>query len=240
MAKIIQFSNKNMEESAKQAILELSNYAIYDSTNELLLDSEEIENRLNEMMLNDNVKSRAAVLSGLYFYTSVYVAGDEDNWREYRLRNNNSYYYAVYTDESKILKQKRYDDYTEYSFRMIIDDLAEENENTEIIVNPKSKNSVSLTLQLLRTAAELIEQAVSFVDKLMKEGLKSDSLTDILFERFEFRRVEIKLNDGSIIIGEVTATSYGDEPNANYEVETKEKTLTVYRKDIAFIKEIDF
>ena len=72
----------------------------------------------------------------------------------------------------------------------------------------------------------------------MKTGLTSENLTDILFERFEFRTVRIELLDGSEIEGEVIETTYGGEPNAYYIVSVNGQEQKVFRKDIALIWEI--
>ena len=69
-----------------------------------------------------------------------------------------------------------------------------------------------------------------FADGLMKVGLTSESLTDILFERFEFRNVRIDLFDGETVEGEVVATTYGYEPNAYYTVSVNGRERKVFRK----------
>ena len=86
---------------------------------------------------------------------------------------------------------------------------------------------------------DIANKAIDFADGLMREGLSADRLTDKLFERFDFRNVEITLTNGLKVCGEVTALSFGDEPDANFEItlENGERDI-VYRKDVAFIKEV--
>ena len=216
----------------------LLNQAICDSTDEILIDHEDIEERLENLAKNDSLENRIKVICGLCFFDMAIVLGGED-WKEYTMQEEDSYGYVVFTHINKI-PQKQYKKigFEEFSFRRIIEELADEKGSVEIYVNPGSSASFIFNLQVIRATLEIIDKAVEFADEQMKKGYSGEELTDVMFERFEFRNVEITLKDNQKLVGEVTSLSYGDDPNANYEITAGEKKVTIYRKDIAFIKDL--
>ena len=239
MAKIIPFPSDGWEEKSKELLLGLSDEAIYDDTYQLLLDAQEIEIRMHNMYLNDNTETRTLLLSGFCLFTDAYVVGNDKNWTEYKIGYENSEFYAVYTREDKIPKRdrKKYG-CVELSVRSIVEGLVNESGQVELIVNKSDADYCVLTLALLRASIDIADTSIKFADGLMKVGLTSESLTDILFERFEFRNVRIDLFDGETVEGEVVETTYGYEPNAYYTVSVNGRERKVFRKDIVMINEI--
>lgn len=239
MAKIIPFPGDGWEEKSRELLLGLANEAIYDDTYQLLLDAEEIEKRLHNLWLNDNTETRTYFLSGFCLFTDAYVVGNENTWTLHKKKSKNSEFYAVYTREDKIpVRERKKYGCVELTVKSIIESLANESGQVELVVNMEDKDNCVLTLVLLRSSIDIVDTAVNFADSLMKVGLTSESLTDILFERFEFRSVRIELFDGETIEGEVVETTYGDEPNAYYTVSVNGRERKVFRKDIVMINEI--
>lgn len=240
MAKIYNFPTDWGKHTTEELFTMFANDAICASMDETLIDSEDIEARLAELSKEDCAENRSRLIMGLLFYNDVIIVGDEDNWTNEKIVYNGSQGFAVYTSAEKLPTNKRnFKCYFELSFRLILEKLTDESNDVDIYVNPGDKDGWTFSLALLRMSMDIANKAIDFADGLMREGLSADRLTNKLFERFDFRRVEITLTNGSKLCGEVTALSYGDEPDANYEI-TKEngETVTVYRSDIAFIKEV--
>lgn len=240
MAKIYNFPTDWGKHTAEELFTMFANDAICASTDETLIDSEDIEARLAELSKKDCAENRSWLIMGLLFYNDVIIVGDEDNWTNEKIAYNGSQGFAVYTSVEKLPTNKRnFKCYFELSFRLILEKLTDESNDVDIYVNPGDKDGWTFSLALLRMGMDIANKAIDFADGLMRVGLSVDRLTNKLFERFDFRRVEFTLTNGSKLCGEVTALSYGDEPNANYEI-TKEngERVTVYRADIAFIKEV--
>lgn len=240
MAKIYNFPTDWGKHTTEELFTMFANDAIRASTDETLIDSEDIEARLAELSKKDCAENRSWLIMGLLFFNDVIIVGDEDTWTNNKIAYNGSQGFAVYTSVEKLPTNKRnFKCYFELSFRLILDKLTNENNDVDIYVNPGDKNGWTFSLALLRASMDIANKANDFADGLMREGLSAYRLTDKLFERFDFRKVEIALTNGSKVCGEVTALSYGDESDANYEI-TKEngERVTVYRTDIAFIKEI--
>lgn len=239
MAKIIPFPSDDWEAKSRELVLSLSNEAIYDDTYALLLDAEEIESRMHKMYLNDNNETRTSFLSGFCMFADAYVIGNEETWTQHKHKSKNSEFFAIYIREDKIpvKEQKKYG-CVDLTVKDIAQRLKNESGQVELVINAGDTDSCTLTLLLLRASLDIVDTALTFADNLMKTGLTSESLTDILFERFEFRTVRIELLDGSEIEGEVIETTYGGEPNAYYIVSVNGQEQKVFRKDIALIWEI--
>lgn len=240
MAKIYNFPTDWGKHSTEELFIMFANDAICASTNETLIDGEDIEARLAELSKKDCAENRSWLIMGLLFFNDVIIVGDEDTWTNNKISYNGSNGFAVYTSVEKLPNNKKnFKCYFELAFRIILEKLADESSDVDIYVNPGDKNGWTFSLALLRMSLDIANKAIDFADGLMKEGLSADRLTVKLFERFDLRNVEITLANGSKLCGEVTALSYGDEPDANYEI-TKEngERVTVYRADIAFIKEV--
>lgn len=217
-----------------------ANDAICASTDENLIDSDDIEDRLAELSKNDSVENRSWLTMGLLFFNNVIILGDEVTWTENKIAYNGSQGYAVYTSVEKLPKNKRsFKDYFELCFRFVLEKLNAESNNVDIYVNPGDKNGWTFSLAYLRMCMDIANKATDFADDLMKKGLTAEGLTDKLFERFDFVNVEITLTDGTKLTGEVEAVTFGNEENAHYEmIKTDGTKLDVYRKDITFIKQI--
>ncbi len=239
MGKIINFPPEGVRSgSFEKGIVFLTNEAICDSTNEMLIDGEDIEERLERLKNEDTMENRLSLISGLFFFDMAIVIGEEKDWKEHRVKDGDSLGYAVFTRAEKIPSGGKRVEYQEFSFRNIIKELSEEADNVEIYVNPGSEEGFILTLQMLRYMQKIIDNAVDFADEQMKKGYAGEKLTDKMFERYEWRTVEITMKDQRKIIGEVTGCSYGDDPKAQYTVTVGEQEVKVARKEIAFIKEI--
>lgn len=237
MGKIIQFSQEWGKISNEDAILMLANHAICDSTDELLIDGETIEDRLMSILENDTIENKISLVTGLCFFNSAYVIGKENSWKEYKSAAENAYF--IFTDLDKIpTKHYKKRNFTEISFRIFVERLSDESNEVELYINPGNKASYIVSLEVIRASLELIDKAIEFADEQMKKGYSGETLTDVMFERYEYRTVEVQLKNGETVRGEVVGTSYGDEPNAHYELELDGQSTTVYRKDIAFIREI--
>lgn len=240
MAKIYNFPTDWGKHTPEELFAMFANDAICASTDETLIDSEDIEARLAELSKKDCAENRSWLIMGLLFFNDVIIIGDEDTWTKDKIAYNGSKGFAVYTSVEKLPENKRnFKYYFELAFRIILEKLANESNDIDIYVNPGDKNGWTFSLALLRASMDIANKAIDFADGLMREGLSADHLTDKLFERFDFRNVEITLTNGSKVCGEVTALSFGKEPDANYKI-TKEndERVIVYRKDIAFIKEV--
>lgn len=240
MAKIYNFPSDWGKHTTEELFLMFANNAICADTDETLIDSEDIENRLAELSKNDTAENRSFVIMGLLFYNGAIILGDENSWTKDKISYNGTQGYAVYTSVEKLPSNKRnFKCYFELAFRLILERLVDESNDVDIYVNPGDKNGFTFSLALLRMSMKIAEEAIEFADALMKKGLDANGLTDKLFERFDFRNVEITLIDGTKICGEVTALSFGNEPNANYEIiKASGERVAVYRRDIVFIKEI--
>jgi hypothetical protein len=238
MAEILQFPQGNNEEFEK-LVSEFVNQAVCDSTDELLIDGHTIEGRIAKLCADNTMQNKVAFISGLCAFSDAYIIGDDDTWMDYKLKQGNFEGYAVFTDIDKVPADKRRRrQFTSTSFRYMIGQLEGESGKIEFCLNPNEKNSYIISLELLRVSLELYDKASDFTDDLMKKGLKAESLTDVLFERFDYRLVEITLKNGTKLSGQVECPTFGDDPNAHYELTADDKTIDVFRKDIAFIKEI--
>lgn len=222
-------------------LLQLANDAICADTDSVLLNSADIEDRLLAVNKNDTPENRSYLIMGLLFYTDVILVGTETTWKSRKLNQNGLCGYAVYTSVEKLPEYVRISKiYFDASFDYILRELQKEKDDVNIYLNPGDVNGVTFSLQLLRLMKEIADKAIDFADGLMKRGLEEKELTDTLFERFDFRQVKIKLKNGAEIEGQVTGLSFGDDPNANYEVTQKSgEPITVYRRDISYIREID-
>jgi hypothetical protein len=240
MAKIYNFPTDWGKHTQEELISIFANDAICASTDENLIDSDDIEDRLAELSKNDSVENRSWLTMGLLFFNNVIILGDEVTWTENKIAYNGSQGYAVYTSVEKLPKNKRsFKDYFELCFRFVLEKLNAESNNVDIYVNPGDKNGWTFSLAYLRMCMDIANKATDFADDLMKKGLTAEGLTDKLFERFDFVNVEITLTDGTKLTGEVEAVTFGNEENAHYEmIKTDGTKLDVYRKDITFIKQI--
>lgn len=240
MAKIYNFPIDWGKHTLEELFAIFANDAISASTDELLIDSEDIESRLAELSNKDCAENRSWLIMGLLFFNDVIIVGDEDTWIKNKISYNGSQGFAVYTSVNKLPKNKRnFKNYFELAFRLILEKLEAENNDIDIYVNPGDKNGWTFSLALLRMSMDIANKATDFADELMKKGLDANGLTDKLFERFDFRNVEITLKDGTKLIGEVETVTFGNDVNAHYELtKSDDEKLDVYRKDIAFIKEI--
>ena len=226
---------------AEDMLLQLANDAICADTDSVLMDSTDIEKRLVAVNQNDTPENRSSLIMGLLFYNEAILVGTETSWKSRKLTQNGMCGYAVYTSAEKLPEYVRMSKvYFDAPFGYILGELQKEKDDVNIYLNPGDVNGVTFSLQLLRLMKEIADKAVDFADGLLKRGLEEKDLTDTLFERFDFRQVHIKLKDGREIEGEVTGLSYGDDPNAKYEVTQKSgEPITVYRRDISYIREID-
>ena len=240
MAKIYNFPADWGKHTQEELFLMFANDAICASTDENLIDGNDIENRLAELSKNDNVENRSWLTMGLLFFNNVIILGNEETWTENKITYNGSQGFAVYTSVEKLPKNKRnFKDYFELCFRFILEKLANESNDVDIYVNPGDKNGWTFSLAYLRMCLDIADKANDFADDLMNKGLTAEGLTDKLFERFDFVNVEITLTDGTKLKGEVEAVTYGNDENAHYEmIKTDGTKLDVYRKDIVFIKKI--
>jgi len=237
MGEIIKFP-VNQEDTDKLILL-VANNAITDSTNELLIDFEEIEKRLSDLRKYDTMENRILLISGLCFFNDAYVVGEDDDWEKYKMQGTKVKSYAVFTNlnkmPKKLVKERKY---TEKSFRTIVDKLNKKYEKYEIYINPEKDDGYIFTSDLIKVFFDLIDKAVKFADDRMKEGYKGEELTAIMFEKFDFRNVEITLKNGNKIKTQVQASTFGDEPNARYTYLMDGEEKEVLKKDIIFIKEI--
>ena len=237
MSEIIKFPVN--EEESKELILLLANYAIADSTNELSINFEEIEERLSALRKHETIENRVQLLSGVCFFYDAYVIGEDHEWEECTMKGTEVKSYAIFTSlnkmPKKIVKAKRY---SENSFRNIVDKLNKKDEKYETYINPGKNDGYIFTSELIKVSFDLIDIAIKFADDNMKKGYKGEELTDIMFERFDFRNVEITLNNGKTIKTQVEASTFGDDPNARYTYNVNGEEKEILRKDIAFIKEI--
>lgn len=240
MAKIFNFPTDWGKHTSEDLFTMFANDAICASTDELLIDSEDIEKRLAELSKRDCAENRSWLIMGLLFFNDVILVGDEDSWTKDKISYNGSQGFAVYTSVEKLPKDKRsFKCYFELAFRLILEKLSNESNDVDIYVNPGDKNGWTFSLALLRMSMDIANKATDFADGLMKKGLDANGLTDKLFERFDFVNVEIILTNGTKLTGEVEAVTFGDDENAHYEMtKTDGKKVEVFRKDIAFIKEI--
>lgn len=238
MAKIYNFPTDWGKHSQEELFLIFANDAICASTDENLIDSDSIEDRLAELSKNDSVENRSWLTMGLLFFNDVIILGDEETWTENKIAYNGSQGYAIYTSIEKLPKNKRnFKYYFELCFRFILEKLAHESDSVDIYVNPGDKDGWTFSLAYLRMCMDIANKANDFADDLMKKGLTAERLTDKLFERFDFVNVEITLTDGTKLTGEVEAVTFGNDENAHYEMIKADGTnLVVYRKDISFIK----
>lgn len=238
MAKIYNFPSDWGKHTQEELFLILANDAICASTDENLIDSDDIEHRLAELSKNDCVENRSWLIMSLLYFSDVIILGNEETWTENKVAYNGSQGFAVYTSVEKLPKNKRnFKYFFEHSFRFVLDSLIGESNNVDIYINPGDKNGWTFSLALLRMCMDIANKAIDFVDELMKKGITAEGLTDKLFERFDFVNVEITLKDGTKLTGEVEAVTYGDEENAHYEMTNSDGTrMDVYRKDIDFIK----
>ena len=222
-------------------LLQLANDAICADTDSVLLNSADIEDRLLAVNKNDTPENRSYLIMGLLFYTDVILVGTETSWKSRKLTQNGLCGYAVYTSVEKLPEYVWISKiYFDASFDYILRELQKEKDDVNIYLNPGDVNGVTFSLQLLRLMKEIADKAIDFADGLMKRGLEEKELTDTLFERFDFRQVKIKLKNGAEIEGQVTGLSFGDDPNANYEVTQKSgEPITVYRRDISYIRATD-
>lgn len=239
MAKIYNFPSDWGKHTQEELFLMLANDAICASTDENLIDSDDIEYRLAELSKNDSVENRSWLIMGLLYFSDVVILGNEATWTENKIDYNGSQGFAVYTSVEKLPKNKRnFKYYFEHSFRFVLESLAGESNNIDIYINPGDKDGWTFSLALLRMSMDIANEATGFADDLMKKGITAEGLTDKLFERFDFVNVEITLKDGTKLTGEVEAVTYGDDENAHYEMTKNDgEKLDVYRKDIAFIKQ---
>jgi len=237
MGEIIKFPIN--EEDTNKLILLTANNVIADSTNELLINYEEIEERLSNLLKHETMENRVMLLSGLCFFTDAYVIGEEDDWEKYIMQGTKVKSYAVFTNLNKIPKKiVKERNYTENSFRNIVDILNKKNEKYELYINPGKKEGYIFTSDLIKIFFDLADLAIKFADERMKEGYQGEELTPIMFERFDFRNVEITLKNGNIIKTQVQAPTFGDELNARYTYDFDGEEKEIFKKDIAFIKEI--
>ncbi|MDE6505197.1 MAG: hypothetical protein K2L42_04925 [Clostridia bacterium] len=240
MAKIYNFPTDWGKHTQEELFSIFANDAICASTDENLIDSDDIEDRLSELRKNDRVENRSWATFGLLFFNDVLIMGNEETWTENKITYNGSQGYAVYTSVGKLPVNKRnFKNYFELCFRFILEKLNAESNSIDIYVNPGDKNGWTFSLGYLRMCMDIANKATAFADDLMKKGLTAENLTNKLFERFDFVNVEITLKDGTKLMGEVEAVTFGNDENAHYEMTTIDGTkLDVYRKDIAFIKQI--
>ena len=222
-------------------LLQLANDAICADTDSVLMDSTDIEKRLVAVNQNDTPENRSSLIMGLLFYNEAILVGTETSWKSRKLTQNGMCGYAVYTSAEKLPEYVRMSKvYFDAPFGYILGELQKEKDGVNIYLNPGDVNGVTFSLQLLRLMKEIADKAIDFADGLMKRGLEEKELTDTLFERFDFRQVKIKLKNGAEIEGQVTGLSFGDDPNANYEVTQRNgEPIAVYRRDISYIREID-
>lgn len=238
MGRILNFPPEGVRNADfEQSFIFFANEAIRDSTNEILIDGEDIEERLERLKKEDTMENRLSLLSGLCFFSEALALGRED-WKEYKVKEGNAIGYAIFTSREKFPKNARKMKYREVSLRYIRNELENESGEVEIYINPGSEGGYILTLALVRYILILADKASDFADEQMKKGYKGEELTDVMFERYECRRVEITLKDKRKVVGEITGCSFGDDPNAQYSVATGEKEEKVYRKEIGFIKEL--
>src|SRR5574344_1938256 len=119
MGKIIQFPVN--EEETNKLILLVANNAIADSTNESLLDSEEIEERISNLRSHDTMENRVLLITGMCFYNDAYVVGGED-WEDYEMQGTSVKSYAVFTSREKMPKSlAKKSSLAGWSFRILID-----------------------------------------------------------------------------------------------------------------------
>lgn len=240
MAKIYNFPTDWGKYTQEELFSRLANDAVCASTDEILIDSDDIENRLAALSKSDSIENRSWAIMGLLYFSNVLILGDNETWTKNKIEYNGSQGYAVYTSANKLPKNLRdYKYYFDHSFRYILKQLEKESNNVDIYVNPGDTSGWTFSLELLRMCMDIANKADAFADSLMKKGLTAEGLTDKLFERFDFVNVEITLTDGTILTGEVEAVTFGDDEDAHYEmIKTDGTKLDVYRKDIAFIKQI--
>ncbi len=239
MGKILKFPPAGVRDmNMDKAFVFFANEAICDSTNEILIDGEDIEKRLERLKKEDSMENRLSLLSGLCYFSEALALGGED-WKEYKVKDGEkSVGYAIFTNVEKFPKKAQKVKYREVSLRYMIKELENEPGETDIYINPGSKDGYIVRLELARYMLKLADTASDFADKQMQKGYRGEELTDVMFERYEWRQVEITLKDKRKIVGEITGCSFGDDPNAEYTVTTEKKEETVYRKEIEFIKEI--
>lgn len=160
MAKIYNFPTDWGKHTTEDLFGMFANDAIIASTDEMLIDGEDIETRLAELSKKDCAENRSRLIMGLLFFNDIIIVGDEENWTKNKISYNGSQGYAVYTSAGKLPKSKRnFKCYFELAFRLILEKLQNESNDVDIYVNPGDKNGWTFSLALLRMGMDIANKA---------------------------------------------------------------------------------
>lgn len=197
-----------MERTALESS-ELLDRFISDTTQWDLMTGEELESRIctyeSTGDKNDFFRALSCLrLTPLYFLrvkgkkSSFYVSSGEGD------------FYPVFTSK----KQAEGEDKKKYAcaetdLRSVCEFLEGEQSFKGIVINYKTTPFI-VNREILFLAMKSLDEAEEKIDELMEHGISEELLTDMLFERFNGRKVSIETKDGVIIEGE-TGIHYKDE-----------------------------
>ncbi len=221
---------------------EIYSRIIEDDTRWDYMTGKELEKRITAFQSDaGNSMKLIEVISCLRLAEVLYLRKKEKGgWSSPVLYNEEGNTVLLFTAK-KHIKGEQFKEYksAKADYSSIIEGFGEHNVK-KVIINIDTQNLL-LPTENISGIIKVCDDLQKTVDQYMESGIQEEDLEEIIFERFKGRRIYCKFKDGTTI--EADSYSYfKDKEMGGYLVADtdEEKEVKIYKKDIAFIKDITF